>query len=77
MLEQVELVAVLGTVANQAVDSRLESDDLVFFLSEEQVGFGRAAVLVLEHVEEDPRVKFERVLVDDGNEADALERKHL
>ena len=77
MLEQVELVAVLGAVANQAVDSRLESDDLVFFLSEEQVGFGRAAVLVLEHVEEDPRVKFERVLVDDRNEADALERQHL
>jgi hypothetical protein len=77
LLEQVELVAVLGAVANQAVDSRLESDDLVFFLSEEQVGFGRAAVLVLEHVEEDPRVKFERVLVDDRNEADALERKHL
>ena len=77
MLEQVELVAVLGAVANQAVDSRLESDDLVFFLSEEQVGFGRAAVLVLEHVEENPRVKFERVLVDDRNEADALERQHL
>jgi len=77
LLEQVELVTVLGTVANQAVNSRLESDNLVFFLSEEQVGFGRAAVLVLEHVEEDPRVKFERVLVDDGNEADALERKPL